>query len=139
MTLGGYQESCTNLDYSIIGLVASVSTAVILSTFPGWHEEEDSEGSEHEVKSFPSRIASYTALVLNTGGALFGLASAFWQHIGGAGASTLTRLSTYDAVVAQVGPVCMALGWLAAALVSISSLGMLLMVVSIHVLNALAD
>ncbi|KAI0545221.1 Ca2+ regulator and membrane fusion protein Fig1-domain-containing protein [Xylaria curta] len=111
----------------IITLVLIFIDICLVSIFPGWHEEEDSEGSAREVRPFPSRLVLQCALFISVLASLLGLASAFWQHIGGAGASTLTRLLTYDLVTAQVGPTSIALGWIAAGFNAIVAGGFILM------------
>jgi hypothetical protein len=124
--------------YSIIALVLIFIATCLLATFPNWHEDVDSQGSEREVKPFPSRPVTQIVLWLSSLATLLGLASAFWQHIGGAGASTLTRLLTYDLVVAQVGPTSVTLGWIAAGLNGITTIGILIMILSLSVLSRLA-
>ncbi|KAI0021957.1 Ca2+ regulator and membrane fusion protein Fig1-domain-containing protein [Xylariomycetidae sp. FL0641] len=122
-----------------IALVLTFLATLLLASFPGWHWEEDSEGSRREIKPFPSRSVSYTALAMCFLAATLGLASAFWQHIGAAEVSTTTRLLTYDLAGAEVGTTSMVFAWLAAAAVTVTTMGLLLMVLSIRILTQLSD
>jgi hypothetical protein len=70
---------------------------------------------------------------------LLGLASAFWQHIGGAEASSLTRLLTYDVVEAHIGATSAAFGWIAASLTGITTLFLLVSILSMKILSELVD
>ncbi|KAI1344735.1 Ca2+ regulator and membrane fusion protein Fig1-domain-containing protein [Xylariaceae sp. FL0016] len=123
----------------IIAIVLVLISIALLVTFPGWRDNVDSQVSEREIKPFPSRPISHAALGLAFAAAGLGFASAFWQHIGVAGASTTTRLLTYNLVETHIGAAAMVLGWLAAAIIAVSALGLLLMVVSIRVLAQLEE
>jgi len=46
----------------IVAIVLAFLTFLLLATFPGWHTDTSSSGSEHEVKPFPSRPVSQVAL-----------------------------------------------------------------------------
>ena len=48
----------------IIAIIFAFICLLLLATFPGWHEEETSEGSDREVKPFPSRPVSQVALAI---------------------------------------------------------------------------
>ncbi|KAI0183371.1 Ca2+ regulator and membrane fusion protein Fig1-domain-containing protein [Xylaria flabelliformis] len=101
--------------------------------------QKESENDSTESKPFPSMLILRSAILISTLATLTGLVSAFWQHIGGAGASTLTRLLTYDLVEAQVGPTSVALGWTAAAINAIVTFGVLVIYLSIKVLAELGE
>ncbi|KAI0387551.1 Ca2+ regulator and membrane fusion protein Fig1-domain-containing protein [Hypomontagnella monticulosa] len=117
-------------------IFASVST-VLLMTFPGWHAEEDSEGSDREILPFPSRRAS-TAAFLSTGVAsTLSFISVFWQHIACACASSLFEALTYGLVDVHIGSASMALGWVGFGISCVSSLGMLLLILSFKLLAEL--
>ncbi|KAI0448322.1 hypothetical protein F5B21DRAFT_510283 [Xylaria acuta] len=119
----------------IIALVLTFICVCLFGTFPGWQEGSDDDATE--IKPFPSRLILQSILWISALATLLGLASAFWQHIGGAGASTLTRLLTYDLVEAQVGPTSVALGWAAAAISAVITYGAVVIYLSIKVLVAL--
>ncbi|KAI3325935.1 hypothetical protein HD806DRAFT_520657 [Xylariaceae sp. AK1471] len=116
------------------GLLFVFLTTCMLFTLPAWGEEDEGEGSESRVKPNPSYRKLDALLILNAVATFFGLASALWQHIGGAGASTLTRLTTYELVISRVGTTGIALGWLAAGLTSIVTLGIILIKVSMRII-----
>lgn len=127
------------MPHSIIAIVFSLICTMLLGTFPGWRTEDDGEGSEREVKPFPSRPVSQLALGFIGISSLLGLASAFWQHIGSSGATTLTRLLTYDMVEARVGATGMVFGWLGASCAGITTIGLFIMILSIRVLEQLSN
>jgi Ca2+ regulator and membrane fusion protein Fig1 len=92
----------------------------LLSTFPGWHTEEDEyTGSEIDIKPFPNRPILVTCLGLSTIATLFSLVSALWQHTSAASAATIIEVSTLGAVKVQIGAVSTVLVWLAFVLFTI--------------------
>jgi hypothetical protein len=107
---------------------------LILATFPGWHEEDDSNGSLREVKPFPSRPLSRIALALLTLAALLVFVSVFWQHIASSGAVTMVQSLSYGALKGKLGVVAVVLGWCAVVLDAISAVGILIMILSINIL-----
>lgn len=124
--------------YSIISqvfLLIKIGFVLILPSFPN-------PGGKGIVRRyiftiFPSRAVLPVALLASFAASLFGFLSAFWQHIGGAGASTLTRILTYDTVTAQVGATSVALAWVAAGASGIATIAVLLIIVSRAVLQRL--
>lgn len=122
-----------------ISVAFSVVSFLLLSTFPGWHEEEDSEGSEREVKPFPSRPVSQVALFSLGISATMTLLSVFWQHMASSNALTLIELVTADIVQVKVGAAAMGLGWATFVLNAVEFVGILIMVVSIRVLSMMTD
>ncbi|KAH6665313.1 Ca2+ regulator and membrane fusion protein Fig1-domain-containing protein [Plectosphaerella plurivora] len=112
---------------------------LLLATFPGWHKEEDSEGSEREIKPFPSRAMLMVSLAIVVAASVLSLLSSFWQHLSSAAASTMTSVFSYGHVVGSIGPTAMALGWLSTFLLLTTTAGLLLMILSVRVLSALAD
>ncbi|KAK0656300.1 Ca2+ regulator and membrane fusion protein Fig1-domain-containing protein [Cercophora newfieldiana] len=120
-----------------VAIIFTFFGIVLLATFPGWHDEEDSEGSERQVKPFPSRRVSQIALSLYTAAFLLSFITVLWQHLGSAAAYTLANALTYDTIDASVGAGAMALGWVGVGLSALTALGMLLMIMSIRVLAAL--
>jgi hypothetical protein len=107
---------------------------LLLSTFPSWHEEEDAEGSEREVKPFPSRPVSYVILALLTLSSLLIFVSVFWQHIASSAAVTMGQSLSYGTVKGRVGTVATVLGWGSVLLDILAAIAIYIMVVSIKVL-----
>lgn len=107
---------------------------LLLGTFPGWHTEEDGEGSEREVKPFPSRPVSQLALAIIVVASLFAFISILWQHIATSAAASMIRSLSYGTVKGQVGPTAVALGWVGVVLSLVSAIGLLVMILSIRVL-----
>jgi hypothetical protein len=122
----------TALPLAFIGIV-------LLATFPGWHEEVDDDGSEREVKPFPSRPISQICLMVVSLSAIFMFVSAFWQHIAAAGTANLAQSLSYGQVRGRIGPAAMALGWTAFGLTMVAVIGLLVMILSIRVLSRLID
>ncbi|TVY82200.1 hypothetical protein LSUE1_G007803, partial [Lachnellula suecica] len=110
-------------------------TILLLATFPGWHEEEGSEGSEREVKPFPSRPVSQVALSIIALASLFAFVSILWQHIATSAAASMVRSLSYGTVSGQVGSAAMALGWVGVFLSIVVTIGLLVMILSIRVLS----
>ncbi|KAJ8129892.1 hypothetical protein O1611_g3736 [Lasiodiplodia mahajangana] len=90
-----------------------------------------------ETTPVPTRKIAYIALVLNLVATLLGFASAFWQHISATDSSTIVRSLTYNLVAARVGTGSIVLGWVAASVSAIVTLGLLMIVLSIHILERL--
>jgi hypothetical protein len=118
-----------------ITLALNLISLCLLGSFPGWHEEEDSESSEREVKPFPSRAVSHIAASCMLVSALMTLLSVFWQHLASAGAVTMTEILTAGAIHGYVGPSAMGLGWAAVAINGVTFLGLLIVILSIRILS----
>lgn len=123
--------------FSIIAIIFAFICLLLLATFPGWHEEEDSEGSERDVKPFPSRPVSQVALALIFISAIFVLVSVLWQHTASVAASVIAQDFGNGAVKSGVGTSAMVLGWFSFALLIIVTIGLLVMILSISVLSAI--
>ncbi|KAJ2987200.1 hypothetical protein NUW58_g4635 [Xylaria curta] len=108
----------------IISLAFVFLAICLLCTYPSWRDEEDSDGSV-QVRPFPSRKVSYTALALSFVASLLGFASALWQHVAAADASTVAGSLTYGMVMARVGTTSSVLGWVATAITAIVTFGIL--------------
>ena len=127
----------TEIRIGSIGL--SAIAFVLLSTFPGWHEEVDANGSEIDVKPFPSRPVSQAAFAASFISAIFAMISALWQHTSAATAASMIELSHYGFVAAHVGSVATGLVWLGFFLQVIVAIGLLVMILSIIILDKLTD
>ncbi|KAG9244890.1 Ca2+ regulator and membrane fusion protein Fig1-domain-containing protein [Calycina marina] len=118
----------------IIAIIFAFICLLLLATFPGWHEEEDREGSEREVKPFPSRPVSQTALAIIFIASIFVLVSVLWQHTASVAASIIAQDLGNGSVKSGVGTTAMVLGWFSFALLIIVTIGLLVMILSINVL-----
>jgi hypothetical protein len=112
---------------------------VLLSTFPGWQTEEGSDGSEREVKPFPSTPVSQVALISALAASVLALVAALWQHLSSAATSTMAGTLMYGTVSAQVGAGAMAMGWVGTALLFVVMFGLLIMILSMKVLEQVMD
>ena len=111
----------------------------LLFTFPGWHEEHDDNGSDREVKPFPSRPVSQIALATSTLASLLALVSMIWQHTASVAAATTAQDLGYGTVRSEVGATSLALGWVGFALMVLPAIGLLVMILSIRLLDQLTD
>lgn len=116
------------------GVPLTFITIILLATFPGWHQEEDEHGSERDVKPFPSRPVSQTALGIIAVSSIFMFVSVFWQHIASSAGATMAESLSYGTVNGHVGPAAMVLGWVGVLLSFVVTVGLLVMILSIRVL-----
>jgi len=124
----------------IVAIILAFITFVLLATFPGWHEERDREtGSELDVKPFPSRPVSQVALSLIFIASIFVLVSVLWQHTASVAAATVCQDLGNGSVKSGVGTSAMVLGWFGFVLLIIVTIGLLVMILSIIVLDRLTD
>ncbi|KAG4423213.1 hypothetical protein IFR04_003711 [Cadophora malorum] len=119
----------------IIAIIFAFICLLLLATFPGWHEEEDRDGSEREVKPFPSRPVSQIALAIIFIASIFVLVSVLWQHTASVAASIIAQDFGNGSVKSGVGTTAMVLGWFGFALLIIVTIGLLVMILSIRVLS----
>lgn len=112
-----------------------VIAILLLSTFPGWHEEADAEGSEREVKPFPSRPVSQAVLVALAIASVFLFVSILWQHVSSSAAATMVHGLAYGTAKGHVGSVAMVLGWGGVFLFLFATIAILVMILSIRVLS----
>ena len=62
-----------------------------------------------------------------------------WQHTASVAAATTAQDMTYGAVKSQLGAASMTLGWIGLALLVVPTLGLLVMILSISLLDRLTD
>ncbi|CAJ2509480.1 Uu.00g145060.m01.CDS01 [Anthostomella pinea] len=123
----------------IIAIIFAFVCFLLLATFPGWHEEEDSEGSDREIKPFPSRPVSQIALAIIFIASIFVLVSVLWQHTASVAASIIAQDFGNGSVLSGIGTSAMVMGWFSFTLLIIVTIGLLVMILSIRVLTQLAD
>ncbi|KAF5136806.1 hypothetical protein MHUMG1_03299 [Metarhizium humberi] len=119
----------------IIAIIFAFLCLLLLATFPGWHDEEDSEGSEREVKPFPSRAVSQVALAIIFIASIFVLVSVLWQHTASVAASVIAQDFGNGSVKSGVGTSAMVMGWFSFTLLIIVTIGLLVMILSMRVLK----
>ncbi|KAK1982988.1 Ca2+ regulator and membrane fusion protein Fig1-domain-containing protein [Colletotrichum cereale] len=122
-----------------ISIIFGLFAFILLTTFPAWNEEEDSNGSEREVKPFPSRPVSLITLACIFFSAVISLLATFWQHLSSSAAIAMSSAFTQGAVTGHVGAVAMALGWISVFLLTTTFIGLLVIILSIRVLSQLVD
>ncbi|KAI9670266.1 MAG: hypothetical protein M1831_006480 [Alyxoria varia] len=124
----------------IIAIIFAFACFVLLATFPGWHLEADPRtGSDVDVKPFPSRAVSQIALALIFIASIFVLVSVLWQHTASVAASEVAQDLGNGSVKSGVGTTAMILGWFGFGLLVIVTIGLLVMILSIHLLDQLAE
>ncbi|KAJ5161098.1 hypothetical protein N7492_006490 [Penicillium capsulatum] len=123
----------------IVAIVFAFFCFILLATFPGWHEEPGDDGSDVEVKPFPSRPVSQAALALIFVSSVFVLVSVLWQHTASVAASTIAQDMGNGVVKSGVGTSAMVLGWFGFVLLVIVTIGLLVMILSISLLRKLTD
>ncbi|KAF2760815.1 membrane fusion mating protein FIG1 [Pseudovirgaria hyperparasitica] len=124
----------------IVAIVLAFFTFILLATFPGWHEERDATtGSDVDVKPFPSRPVSQIALALIFVSSIFVLVSVLWQHTASVAAATVAQDLGNGSVRSGVGTAAMVLGWFGFVLLIIVTIGLLVIIISMVVLDRLTD
>lgn len=124
----------------IVAIIFAFVTFILLATFPGWHEEADPRtGSDVDVKPFPSRPVSQVALALIFIASIFVLVSVLWQHTASVAASQIAKDLGNGSVKSGVGVTAMILGWFGFGLLVVVTIGLLVMILSIQLINKLTD
>jgi hypothetical protein len=91
------------------------------------------------VKPFPSRPVSQSALALVFIASVFVLVSVLWQHTASVAAAQVAQDMGNGSIKSGVGTSAMVLGWFSFALLLIVTIGLLVMILSIHLLDRLTD
>lgn len=91
------------------------------------------------MKPFPSRPVSQTALALIFIASVFVLVSVLWQHTASVAAAQVAQDMGNGSIKSGVGTSAMVLGWFSFALLLIVTIGLLVMILSIHLLERLTD
>jgi Ca2+ regulator and membrane fusion protein Fig1 len=128
----------TNQSCRIVAIILAFFTFILLATFPGWHYEHDElTGSDVDVKPFPSRPVCQIALALVFVASVFVLVSVLWQHTASVAAATIAEDFGNGSVKSGVGTSAMVLGWFGFVLLIIVTIGLLVMLLSMSVLDKL--
>jgi hypothetical protein len=123
-----------------IAIVLASVSILLLATFPGWHEERDERTGENvDVKPFPSRPVSQIALAASFVSAVHLLIASLWQHVGSVGAAAMAESANYGNVRTDIGVSAITMIWVAFTLQLVVTLGLLVMILSIIVLDRLTD
>ncbi|OCL04028.1 hypothetical protein AOQ84DRAFT_226534 [Glonium stellatum] len=121
-------------------IVLSTITLALISTFPGYHEEEEAEtGDFIEVKPFPSRPISQAAAASMAFSTLFALVAALWQHTAAASAASVLQYATLGNIKPSVGPTAVVLVWMPVAMAATVCVSILVMIFGITLLDRLVD
>ncbi|KAK3677219.1 hypothetical protein LTR78_002757 [Recurvomyces mirabilis] len=124
----------------IVAIVLAFVTFLLLATFPGWHEEHDQRtGSDIDIKPFPSRPVSQVALAMIFISSIFVLVSVLWQHTASVAAAQIAQDFGNGSVRSGVGTSAMVLGWFAFGLLVVVTIGLLVMILSIRLLDKLTE
>ncbi|KAI9666355.1 MAG: hypothetical protein M1821_004291 [Bathelium mastoideum] len=124
----------------IVAIILAFFCLLLLATFPGWHEETDARtGSDVDIKPFPSRPVSQIALALIFVSSVFVLVSVLWQHTASVAAAQVAQDLGNGSVKSGVGTSAMVLGWFGFGLLVVVTIGLLVMILSIRMLDKLAD
>jgi len=108
-------------------------------TFPGWHEATDEEGSERDVKPFPSMIVLKALGVVLVFAVLLCFVAIIWQHVATVAAMTTMQVTPYGTVRCEVGTLVMVLGWIAVAMLAICSIKFAALYSSMLLLDRLTE
>jgi hypothetical protein len=131
-------NAANTFTHSIVAVVLAFIVFLLLATFPGWHEEHDARtGSDIDIKPFPSRPVSQVSLALIFVASIFVLVSVLWQHTASVSAAQIAQDFGNGSVKSGVGTSAMVLGWFGFALLIIVTIGLLVMILSIHLLDQL--
>ena len=125
--------------YSFISVFLASICFWLLSTFPGWHEETSSNGSDREVKPFPSRPVSQVALACSVIADFFLLVSAIWTHVAAMGFAEGARALAPAKVKSSLGSTSIALNWVAFGLMAVVWIGLLVMILVIAFLDKMTE
>lgn len=123
-----------------MGIVLAFVCFVLLATFPGWHQERDVRtGSDIDIKPFPSRPVLQFALSNAFVAAVLLLTASLWQHVGAVGAAAMVETTTFGNVKAQIGAGAMAMGWIGFTFEMLVTIGLVIMILSLIILDRLTD
>ncbi|KAH8705333.1 Ca2+ regulator and membrane fusion protein Fig1-domain-containing protein [Talaromyces proteolyticus] len=119
---------------SVIATVLELFLLLLLAQFPGWKEETDEDGSEREVKPFPSTVRLVAALALSSVAAALLLVTAVWQQVAAVAAGQTLEQVMPGQIMSLVGLSASISSWFAFGLAAMVFLMVLTMYTSIRIL-----
>ncbi|KAI9820823.1 MAG: hypothetical protein M1826_000848 [Phylliscum demangeonii] len=119
----------------IVAIILAFICFLLLATFPGWHQEEDEDGSITSKKPFPTRFVSQIALAIVFIASVFVLVSVLWQHTASVAATTIAQDLGNGSVKSGVGTTAMILGWFSFALLIVVTIGLLVMILTVQLVE----
>jgi hypothetical protein len=124
----------------LMAVILATFSALLLATFPGWHEERDERtGSDVDVKPFPSRPVLQIALTSALVAGVLLLIAGLWQHVGSVGAAAMAGSANHGNVKADIGTNAMVLTWIGVTVEIAVAVGLFVMLISIMALDRLTD
>lgn len=106
-----------------------------MATFPGWHEEVDENGSERDVKPFPSRPVSYVVALLQIAASILVLVSVVWQQSAASAYLSAVDRFRLGLLMTHVGAAGSALAWIACSLEILAAIGIVILIEFIRTLD----
>lgn len=138
-TAAKFKEDVLFSGILLMAIILGFFSFLLLATFPGWHEDPVTSGSELDVKPFPSRPVSQVALSCSFVAGILCLIAALWQHVGSVGAAAMAETANFGNVRTEIGAGAMAMAWIGFVLLAIVAIGLFVMILSIVVLDRLTD
>lgn len=104
-----------------------------LATFPGWHEEIDENGSEREVKPFPSRPITRLINIGFVVSSLLMFISTIWQQTAAVAATSAITWTSNGTLKSHTGVLAMVFAWLAASFLTVCAFGIRILTTSLEI------
>lgn len=120
-------------------MILCLMSCGLLFTFPRWQTITTDDGSDHEVKPFPSRVVVQVLTLIVGLATLFSFVSMFWIHVGAVTAAGTLDFVFQGLVSTYVGWITMLIGWLGFSFATIALMGLLVTWQSIILLDSLTD
>lgn len=120
----------------IVSIILVTVVLLLLATFPGY-EEEYPDGPS--LRRLPSRAVSQISLAIIFVAAIFVLVSVLWQHTASVAAATIVENMGNGSVSTGVGVTAMVLGWFGFTLLIFVTIGLLVMILSMHLVERLTE
>ncbi|KAI5794652.1 Ca2+ regulator and membrane fusion protein Fig1-domain-containing protein, partial [Pyronema domesticum] len=131
-----FKESIVFPYLIIVAIILATVVLLLLATFPGYEDEYDDGPS---VRRLPSRAVSQIALAIVFVASIFVLVSVLWQHTASVAAATIAGNMANGSVKTGVGVSAMVLGWFGFALLIMVTIGLLVMILSMHLVESLVE
>lgn len=101
--------------------MAAVAT-IVQGTFPGWQNDPDDSGFEHDVRAVPNKASMLVSIAAVALSAALTFISILWQHTAAVAAATTAQAFGNSNIGSRVGVTAIALGWISFALLVVSLL-----------------